>query len=463
HRHGHRFGSQPHPLAGLAGALSHQALVLFSHVVGGCLLIAALHGVDHAFPGGVVGASISTAGLIVHRIALLAGAVQDDLALRLGQFAPGLVSWNLVRFSHLQQQRHAGAVRACRPGILADGAPFQAQLRVGDDQIGVEFQAHAKPLAGRASTVRVVETERARFDLRDRAVSIDAGQFLAVQIVFGVGRIGHVVDDDHALAHFQRRLNRVGQPGTGGAGLVAFRIVKVPYHQPIYHHFDGVALVAFQLDFFVHVVDRAIDPHAHKTGLAHVLEDFLVAALAILDERGKHLDTRAVRHSFHSLDDLLRALRLYYRAADRAVWDANPRIEQTQVVVDFGDGSNGGARIAAHTFLVNRHSRREALDLIHVGLFHLPDKRPRVGRERLDVTTLALRENGVESQRRLAATRQPGDDHQLVARDVDVDVLEVVFPRATHNDLVLSHSHPTVPNRRESRPAGDSLAQAKTF
>ena len=51
------------------------------------------------------------------------------------------------------------------------------------------------------------------------------------------------------------------------------------------------------------------------------------------------------------------------------------------------------------------------------------------------VTPLPLGVEGVERQRRLARSRQPGDHHQLVPGNVDVDVLQVVGAGASHGDV----------------------------
>jgi tetratricopeptide (TPR) repeat protein len=64
--------------------------------------------------------------------------------------------------------------------------------------------------------------------------------------------------------------------------------------------------------------------------------------------------------------------------------------------------------------------------VVDVGLFHHRQELPRVGRQRLDVAPLALGIDGIEGQRRLARAGQAGDHDQLVARQVEVDVLEVV-------------------------------------
>src|SRR5690606_18130705 len=43
----------------------------------------------------------------------------------------------------------------------------------------------------------------------------------------------------------------------------------------------------------------------------------------------------------------------------------------------------------------------------------------------------------VEGERRLARTRQAGDDHQTVAWQVDIDVAQIVFARTAHADKII--------------------------
>src|SRR2546421_514969 len=75
-------------------------------------------------------------------------------------------------------------------------------------------------------------------------------------------------------------------------------------------------------------------------------------------------------------------------AADRAMRLAYTRPQQAQVVVDLGDGSDRRARVARGGLLVDRDRRREALDRVDVGLVHLTEELPRVGRQRLHVAPL---------------------------------------------------------------------------
>src|SRR5439155_17250747 len=123
-------------------------------------------------------------------------------------------------------------------------------------------------------------------------------------------------------------------------------------------------------------------------------------------------------------------------ATDVAVWMADARPQQAQVVVDLGDRADGRARVARRGLLVDRDRRREALDRVHVGLVHLAQELARVGAQRLDVAALALGVDRVERQRGLPRSGQAGDDHQRIARDLDRDVLEVVLAGAGYDELL---------------------------
>src|SRR5205814_2587144 len=96
-------------------------------------------------------------------------------------------------------------------------------------------------------------------------------------------------------------------------------------------------------------------------------------------------------------------------------------------------------RVAGRALLVDRHGRRESLDEVDVRLLHLPEELAGVRGERLDIPPLTLGVDGVERERRLPRAREPSDHDHLVARDLDVDVLEVVLPRALDVDVVERH------------------------
>ena len=93
-------------------------------------------------------------------------------------------------------------------------------------------------------------------------------------------------------------------------------------------------------------------------------------------------------------------------------------------------------------FLVDGDGWRQALDLVDVRLLELAQELPGVGRQRLDVAPLALGVEGVEGETGLAGAGDTREHHELVARNLKVDVLEIVFPRAADDDGVVGHNVP---------------------
>ena len=163
---------------------------------------------------------------------------------------------------------------------------------------------------------------------------------------------------------------------------------------------------------------------------AHLLEQPPVLALAPADHRRHDHEPRALGQGQHAVGDLLQRLAGDRRAAVVAVRLTDPRPQQAQVVVDLGHRPDRRARVARGRLLVDRDRRPQALDRVHVGLLHLAEELARVGRQRLDVAALALGVDRVERKARLARAREPRDHDQRVARQLEVDALEVVRPSA---------------------------------
>ena len=73
--------------------------------------------------------------------------------------------------------------------------------------------------------------------------------------------------------------------------------------------------------------------------------------------------------------------------------------------------------------------------MVDVGLLHHLEKLAGVGAQGLDIAPLALGIDRVEGEGRLAAARQAGDDDEGIARQVDIDVLEVMLARTADADV----------------------------
>ena len=119
---------------------------------------------------------------------------------------------------------------------------------------------------------------------------------------------------------------------------------------------------------------------------------------------------------------------------------AQPRHQDPQVVVNLGHGADGRAGRVPHVLLLDRDGRRQTFDVIERRLLHLADELPGVGAEALDVTPLPFGVDGVHRQRALARSAHAAADRHLVARNFDVDALEIVLPGAADaNRLRLRH------------------------
>ena len=126
-------------------------------------------------------------------------------------------------------------------------------------------------------------------------------------------------------------------------------------------------------------------------------------------------------------------------AAHRAMALADAGVQDAQVVVDLGDGADGGAGIAGGGLLLNADGRRQAAQQIDVGLLHLPHELAGIAGQGLDVAALPLGIESVEGQRTFAGAADAGEDDQLVARQVQVDIVQVVLPGAADDDGTVVH------------------------
>ena len=96
--------------------------------------------------------------------------------------------------------------------------------------------------------------------------------------------------------------------------------------------------------------------------------------------------------------------------------------------------------LRAGRLLLNADGRRQAGQVIDVGLLQLAEELPGVARQRFDVAALPLGIERVEGQRTFARTADAGEDDQLVARQIEVDVAQVVFAGAANDDGAVVHN-----------------------
>ena len=400
HRHREARRLEAGAAALRADAVAHVLLDLLAHELGLGLGVAPLQVGEDAVEAGRVVAHAALVVAIAHGHASAAGAVEEEVALLLGQVVPGRLEVDLEglgdrRDDLLEPAERELPVRQQRPLGDRDRA-------VRDDQVGVDLARGPEPVARRARPVGAVEREDARLDLGQRDAAVDAGELLAEGEGGPVGEL----DVDEAVGELGGGLDGVGQPPPQ----------PVLHHEPVDDDGDVVLVLLVEVEALVELAHLAVDLDAREAVGAQLLEHLAVLALAAAHQRRDDAEARPRVELAHLVDDLLHRLPGDGAPAVRAVRVADARVEQAQVVVDLGDGADGRARVARGRLLVDRDRRREALDGVDVRLVHLPEELARVRRERLDVAALALGVDGVEGERRLARAGEPGDDDEAVAR-----------------------------------------------
>ena len=103
----------------------------------------------------------------------------------------------------------------------------------------------------------------------------------------------------------------------------------------------------------------------------------------------------------------------------------------------LGRGAIGRATRFGVVFLLDGDRWRDPLDRVHQRLLHPVEELLRIGRERLDVPPLSLREQCVQRERGLARAGWPGHDDDLPSRNIEVESLEVVLPGAQDADRLV--------------------------
>ena len=430
-RDGERLGLEAGALAGSARDLAHELLELVALGVGFGLLVTTLDVGDHALVGGVVGALPSVAVLVAD-VDLLVGAVQQDLALRLGQPLERGVEIDVVRLAHGVEHAVPVLERGAGPG--RERSLVDRQVLVGDDELGVDLEPRAEPVARGTGPVRRVEREVAGREFVEGDAVVGARELLAEGLELLAAVVGLDRDGGDALGELERGLDRIGDPPADvGLG-----------DQAVDHDLDRVLVGLGQPDGFGQVADLAVDARPREALARQLGEQLAVLALAAPDDGRQHLEPGALGQLEHLVDDLLGRLAADGTPAVGAVRVAHPGVEHAEVVVDLGDRADGGARVPAGGLLVDGDGRREPFDEVDVGLLHLAQELPGVRRQRLHVPPLALGVDRVEGERGFPGAGQAREHDQLVAREVQRDVLEVVLTSTMDDEPLGAHTGASV-------------------
>src|SRR6185437_3124949 len=389
-----------------------------------------------AAAGGAEGVLAEAAEEDAHVDAVLLALEQREEAFDAGEFAHARPNQLLLRGGELTP----GAIER-EPGGLGDTlegvAPAQAAWRVpgldgalGEGAVGIGHDASEADLAGaaealavRTSAEGIVEGEEAGLGGFETAAAALALEALIEAEGGARGRRGEFEDGFAGFAVGD--LDAVHQAGAqfGGFGFE---------QEAVHQHKHGLVEIEVQERFRGRELDQfARLPEAIEAAGAELGQARLDAGLAAAEMGGEEQQAALAGSLGEERGDGgIHIVALDLEVAVGTVDAAGTGEEEAEVVVDFGGGGHAGAGIAAGGFLANGDGGRDALDGIHLGLFHALEELAGVGGEGLDVAALAFGVDGIEGEAALARAADAGDDGEGVERNVHAQVLEIVEARA---------------------------------
>ena len=302
------------------------------------------------------------------------------------------------------------------PGL--HGAVGQRPGLVRHDERLVVPEDVAEPLALRTGAQRVVEREEQRPRPREPHAALRAAELAA-------HRDHAPADQVHVgvpVSLRERRLQRVGDPAPRvGSDDDAIEHhgerLTVQFRRKHRRPAGGIRQVEHDLAR-LHARESALEEGGEERG--RVLGGRRRQREADQRARSRMVADQRVGH-------LLGRIAPRLGATLRAVDASDPGEEQPEVVLELGGRAHRRAGGAHGVLLLDGDGRPDVLDAVHVGAVQPLEEHPGIGGERLDVAPLPLREQGVEGQRRLPGTGDPGDHRDPVVGDGDRHVLEVVL------------------------------------
>ena len=214
--------------------------------------------------------------------------MEDDRLLLVRELAVGGVKVQVVVIG--DSFEHAGEVLGVAAAPGRDGTLVDRQVRVGDDQLGVDLEGGAQAVASLASSVGGVEGEVARRRLAEAGSALRAGEVLAEgeQFVVALALGGHELHLGHPVGQLESSLQRVGESP----------LDPVASDQAVDDDLDLVLLVPGQplvaLQELNDVEHFTVDAGSNEALRRQVLQQGVVLALAAAHHRSQHLESGAV-------------------------------------------------------------------------------------------------------------------------------------------------------------------------
>ena len=213
--------------------------------------------------------------------------------------------------------------------------------------------------------------------------------------------------------------------------------------EPVDNGVDGVAFIFFEFWYIAVEVDNfAVYSGPYESVLADFIDGIAVFTLCAGGDRGEDHQSSAFRDSGDLLTYFLSGLGSEFASAFWAVRGAGVGVQQSQIVINFGNGGYGGTWRRAGGALFDSDCRGESFDMPYFRFLHAVEEHTCISGQALDISALTFGVEGIESEGRLAGAAQSGNNHEFIAWYSNVDIFEIVLGCAFYND-VMDHDIPS--------------------
>ncbi len=352
---------------------------------------------------------------VPHTVVPIALAFDDPASLRFVQLAPGHVDGDAGAAGEAHQVVLHFAVALRLPGF--DRPLGQALVLVRDDQAIVDPDDPAESAAGFAGADRGVEGKVIRcrlgvVDIAGRAVKPGGKALRRTRFTLRIQDI----DRQPPPPSCKRRFQRFQQ--TSAIGFAQ--------PQAVLHDFDARALATVDTRITL-LLQIAFDLGGGKV-LRH------------LDAKADHDQRLVMPCPLQKLcDDGFGGVAADFAATATAVQASGPRVQQLEMVVEFGHRADRGTRGSHRVGLIDGDGWRDALHTVDGRFVHTVQELPCVRRESLHIAALTFGIDRIESERGFAGAGHAGDHDQLAQRQFQIEVLEVVLASAVNANAAVVH------------------------
>ena len=279
-----------------------------------------------------------------------------------------------------------------------------------------------------ASPFRTVETQCPRLHRRCTPLAIGTRQPARIERIIPspLGRLN--TDHQPSRPDPQGQFHGILQPGPQ----------SLTDHDPIDHDVNRVVSTGIEFGWRSQFDQLSVHPCPDEPIPGQLFKCLDLAATTARDDRGQQHHPPFLTQSQQHVDDRLWTALFQRLTTAGTVHRAGPCKQQPQMTVDLRGRRQRAASGRRSGALVNADGCRQPLNQVHLAPFPPIQSAPLARRQSLQEPPLPFGEDDVQRQSALAAAADSGDRDQPIARNIDVQSLQVVHGGPTDPDHPVS-------------------------